>query len=232
MNKVLVFDTETINIRDVSIFDIGMATLDLETGEREVEGYLIEEVYNSPIFKSAYYYEKNHKKYEEMLEKKELTIIPLAEMKKIFLSKLVDKDIKYISAFNMNFDLRALNYTFNKFNLAKKQLNYKSLKNFVIPIDIALAFALYIKEMDEHYKWWARRTNYVTEKGNIRLTAEAIYQYIIIKPFEEGHTGIEDIDIEADILFYAYNKMQNKMKFLNDVHELTIKNKRPYTLLK
>ena len=64
---------------------------------------------------------------------------------------------------------------------------------------------------------------FITNSGRVRLTAQAIYSFIINNPqYQESHTALNDIDDEIRIFQESYNLLGNKLVKLNiapDWHE-------------
>ena len=55
----------------------------------------------------------------------------------------------------------------------------------------------------------------MTESGRLRKTAEILYRFISgDTEFEESHTGLEDVLIEAEIMFYCYRQHKPMRKAL------------------
>ncbi len=60
-----------------------------------------------------------------------------------------------------------------------------------------------------NYVRWCIDHGFITEKGNISCSAEAVYSYLSHKgDFEEDHTALSDCEIEAKILQAVFNRKQ------------------------
>ena len=56
---------------------------------------------------------------------------------------------------------------------------------------------------------WCIDNGFITEKGNISCSAEAVYSYLSHNgDFEEDHTALSDCEIEAKILQAVFNRKQ------------------------
>ena len=56
---------------------------------------------------------------------------------------------------------------------------------------------------------WCIDNGFITEKGNISCSAEAVYSYLSHnEDFEEDHTALSDCEIEAKILQAVFNRKQ------------------------
>lgn len=97
-----------------------------------------------------------------------------------------EKKIDVALAYNSPFDQKAL----------KATVDFE----FTKPVkDLWTAAAVYL--CDEEYIEWARETGKVTPKGNIKTSAETVYQFISgVDDFEELHTAYQDTQCEKEIL--------------------------------
>lgn len=60
-----------------------------------------------------------------------------------------------------------------------------------------------------NYVRWCIDSGFITEKGNISCSAEAVYSYLTTnKEFEEDHTALSDCEIEAKILQAVFDRKQ------------------------
>ena len=54
---------------------------------------------------------------------------------------------------------------------------------------------------DDDYIAFCEKYNYLTKQNKPRLTAEIVYRYLTNdNEFVESHTGLEDVEIETEIL--------------------------------
>ena len=110
---IMVVDTETANsIEYPVVYDLGIAITDKTGKIYESYSFVISDVYDIPgLMETAYYKEKIATNYEPGLAS--------GKYQKVSFSYALDKmmelsqkyDIKQFSAYNVNFDLRALNNT-------------------------------------------------------------------------------------------------------------------------
>lgn len=209
--KVLILDVETIDLKKPWIYEFSYLLLDLETGETKVTMRLTEEVYDSPLFSKAYYYHKNKHIYEQLVDDRKAEIMSLADIRQEFNDVIAHEDISYFSAYNMKFDLRAINSTFEHFNVGNKaQLNYDKIKRVGIkPLDVGVLFML-TEGREPCYRCFCKKNGFYTKNNdgsikNYKTTAEIVYRYHINKPlWEEAHIGGMDCLIEADIFRHGY----------------------------
>ena len=65
------------------------------------------------------------------------------------------------------------------------------------------------------YKTFCQENGYTLPNGACRKTAEILYRFISGKEdFEESHTGLEDVLIEAEIMFYCFRQHKPMRKLL------------------
>ena len=105
-----------------------------------------------------------------------------------------------IAAYNLAFDLRAMENTCELLFDNRNWLKYDLEK---LCIMCAACDILYNKP----YCKLARERGWVTDKGNIKTSAECGYKYISGDyDFEEAHRGLDDCRIEGQILTAIYDK--------------------------
>jgi hypothetical protein len=65
------------------------------------------------------------------------------------------------------------------------------------------------------YRRFCEDNGYLTKTGRLRCTAEILYRFISgDQDFEEAHTGLEDVDIERQILAYCFRQHKAMRKGL------------------
>ena len=65
------------------------------------------------------------------------------------------------------------------------------------------------------YRKFCEEHGLLTANGRLSTTAENLYRFIIKDPyFEESHTGLEDVMIEAQIVAYCYRQHKAMKKKL------------------
>lgn len=75
-----------------------------------------------------------------------------------------------------------------------------------------------------NYVRWCIDAGFITEKGNISCSAEAVYSYLTKdKDFIEDHTALSDCEIEAKILQAVFNRKQKlETEFCSPVFRQTV----------
>lgn len=104
-------------------------------------------------------------------------------------------DVSVFSAYNINFDMRALAKTQTKIRGAGKILNYR-------PQLLDLWLFACVGVLDTRlYHDVAHRMGWISEANNVRTTAEKAYAFLSGDfNFIESHTALADVLIETEIL--------------------------------
>lgn len=211
----IVIDTETVNSLEYPLFyDVGWQVVDSH-GNKYIERSFI----NADIFigyknlmQSAYYADKIPQYWQDIKTGKRI----LTSMYKI--RQQLQADCKlygcvFICAHNARFDYKALNGT--QRYITKSQYRYFTPYGLEWWDTLAMAKSIlsnkpsYIDFCQKHNAINNGISSHLTKGGKPRFTAEIIYQYISDNPaFIESHTGLEDVDIERQIL--AWCKRQHK----------------------
>lgn len=210
--NLLVLDTETANTVEFPLpYDLGYKIFNRKGEVLVSRSFCIYEIYvgEKELMQTAYYAEKIPQ-YEEELKKGERKLVRLFTARKIILQDMQNFKINRVYAYNMSFDRRALNndqkfITENKYRyFFPKDTEFCCIWNMAC--QVLLARPSYIK--------FALKNNYVSDKGNIFTNAECCYRYITKNTeFVEAHKGIDDVNIEAEILlacFRQHKKMDTK----------------------
>lgn len=195
----MVIDTETLGDTDNPLcYDIGYAIMDSNGSIVESRRHLVRETffYMRDRMGTCYYAEKLPLYYGALMNG--LTDLPLVEIRQELIELCKQYNIKQVWAFNAAFDRRALNYT------AETVSNgfVKWFMPYGVEWHCIQAFAGQTILNSRTYFKYAITHGLVSEKGNVRTTAEATYQYIADdESFTEEHTALSDVLIECQILF-------------------------------
>lgn len=215
MKNIMILDTETaLSLEHPLVYDLGFIAL--VNGQVVRENYLIKEVFDTySIMKSAYYVKKRPKYYKL---RNDGMITPITFQKAIRnLIKFIKKNkIEVISAYNVSFDLRALENTLRildsdlyekgTFQKLVKQKNKKILCLWNLACDNLL-------NTDE-FRQFADTHNMKTQKGNYQTNAEVAYAFITNQPeFKEEHLALSDSEIELAILQKVLEMENPKIEF-------------------
>lgn len=204
-----IFDSETANFVDAPIpYDIGYAIVHGKTlNIVERRSFVIKEVFlDKNLMKSAYYAKKIPQYWEDIKAGKR-QLVSIIEARRIVKADFEKYGISLVGAYNMNFDKRSLN----------NGIRYctKSFLRWFFPYGTEFfdiwngACTSFLRS--KHFISWALKNGFVTPAGNIQTSAEVAYRYITKNvDFNESHTGLEDVEIETEILRKIY---KCKMKF-------------------
>jgi hypothetical protein len=209
----LVIDTETANTIEQPLpYDIGYAITDRKGNIVLRRSYVVAETFldNQEMMKSAYFAEKIPQYWED-IKNGDRTIKSIFNIRKQVHTDMKAWKIKKVGAYNMGFDKRALNNAI--------RYHSKSLIRWFFPFgteyfciwnmacQTVLNRTTYIK--------FALQNGLVSEKNNIQTSAECCYKYLTnYTDFVESHTGLEDVEIEVEIMakcFATHKKMDKSI---------------------
>lgn len=107
-----------------------------------------------------------------------------------------------VVAYNAAFDIKVLN------NYSKILFDEEFFSNDVIVWDLWNMSLNTICDSNNYVRWCID-AGYITEKGNISCSAEAVFSYLSKdKDFAEDHTALSDCEIEAEILQAVFDRKQ------------------------
>lgn len=206
---ILIIDTETANTKktDMShalVYDIGYQIVDKLGNVYKRESFINGDIFISEfkLMSSAYYKEKIPN-YIVDLSAGTRKLSTTLEIRDKMLQDMEKYNIDTVAAHNAYFDLNALNCT----------LRYvtKSAERYWFPFDTIFWDTMRMAESTickmKTYQDFCSEYDYYTKNGRVRKTAEILYRFITNNPdFEEAHTGLEDVTIEAQIMAYCLNK--------------------------
>lgn len=206
----LIIDTETCNsLEEPLVYDIGYCVCDRNGNVFEKKSFIVSEIFldEQALMQSAYYNEKIPQYWQD-IQARTREVRRIADIKKIVKEDMKKYNIKKVGAYNMAFDKKALNNT----------LRYcsKSFFRYFFPYGTEYFciwhMACQVLMARKTYIDFAIKNGLISEKGNIFTSAECCYRYIKNNiDFIESHTGLEDVQIETEILAECYRK-HKKMK--------------------
>lgn len=204
---IMMLDVETANgLSKPLVYDIGFAVTDKKGNVVESYSFIIDEIFNNEKLMSTAYYAIKVPKYKEDIAKGTRTVVKFMEMREVFLNTMRKYNVQVISAYNLNFDMRALTCTVeNLFGkgkfLTKEFANVEKLCIWSLACEL-----LYTQKT---YRKVAEAQGWISEAGNMKTSAEHGHRYITGEyDFEESHTGLEDVYIEIGIMAKCFR--QNK----------------------
>ena len=209
MDKYLVFDGETCNTPrnergqlDTSsgqVYDLGGSVIDECANVYDEFSIVNEDVFFGlkEAMKEAYYADKIPQYMRDIWAKRR-KVVNTWEMWKQFNDLIRRHDIKAVVAHNIWFDIHTLNATM--------RYQTKSKKRFFLPYGIQIMDTMRMAEKTickrPDYIKFCMENGYMTEQATPkpRKSAEVLWRYLTgDNTFQESHTGLEDVKIEAQI---------------------------------
>lgn len=224
IHYILMMDTETCNtlvaedgkldMTNVLIYDFGWQVIDKRGKVYEEKSYIVKDIFEreTALMQSAYYAKKIPQYLQEIAEGKRV-VATFYEIRKDFLETLARYETNTIAAHNARFDYRASNVT--------QRWLTKSKYRYFFPYDIeiwdTLKMATDVICKMPTYIAFCEQNGYMTKhkKPRPKATAEVLYRFISGNvAFNEAHTGLEDVDIERQILAYCFRQHKAMRKGL------------------
>lgn len=202
-------DTETCNslidengkldLSQSLVYDVGWQIVNRKGKVKKQRSYVVAEIFlNSILMDSAYYKDKIPMYWEDIKKGKR----ELKTFRNIWFQFLSDKkryNCKVVFAHNAFFDYNALNNTLRYLTKSKRRYFFP----FKTEIWDTLKMARDVFGTSPKYINFCEEHGFMTNHKNPRprLTAEVLYRYLHNTPnFEEAHTGLEDVEIETEIM--------------------------------
>lgn len=207
-------DDETgLNMRDVLFYDLGFQVVDSHGRTYGKKFSFVNAdifIHEKELMKSAYY-AKKIPQYRRDIASGKRTLATTHTIRKIFYQVIKDYNCKFVCAHNARFDQRALNNT--------QRWVTKSKYRYFLPKDLewwdTLKMARSVMGNMPTYRNFCEENGYLTKNGRLRFTAEICYRFIAKdNSFVESHTGLEDVEIETEILRYCHRQHKAMKKKL------------------
>jgi hypothetical protein len=193
--NILIIDVETAGtIERPLIYDLGFAIYTKDKELIEKNSLLISEIFDDSKLMNSAYYSKKVPTYKTELQEGRHELVTFKQALQRMGDLIKKYDVKTLSAYNLAFDLRALENTSKV--LLNRELKFESYQKLCI-----MGFACQVVFRQKTYQKVATREGWISEKGNLRTTAEVAYRYLTGQyQFMEEHKGLADVEIEAEIL--------------------------------
>ena len=219
MSKIKIFmcDTETAgSLEKPLVYDMGAMVID-RNGNKIVDE-TINHVncgvfyYKKDLMETAYYADKLPA-YRDEIWNGEREVFDIMETRERVHQLFKDEGITVVCAHNARFDINALN------NTVRDATNGKVRYFFPYGVEVwdTLKMAQQILKDMPTYRKFCEDNGFITNHAvpRPRYTAEVIYRFITKNTeFEEAHTGLRDVEIEAQILAYFIKKKKKMDKVL------------------
>lgn len=219
---IIMLDTETANtivredgsldMTNVFVYDIGWQVIDKQGRVYEKKSYVVREIFvgESELMKSAYYAHKIPK-YREEIARGERIVANYYEVRQDLLDTMERYGTMTVCAHNMRFDNGATNTTQRWLTKSK----YRYFFPYGVELWDTMKMAKDVILPMPTYRRFCEDNGYLTKTGRLRCTAEILYRFISgDQDFEEAHTGLEDVDIERQILAYCFRQHKAMRKGL------------------
>ena len=215
---IVVLDTETANSNSEEglvpsnsmVYDCGWLVTDTKGRIYETASYVNADIYCNykEMMNSAYYSDKLPQ-YEEDLKNGKRKLATFNTIRKDLYETCRKYNVMAISAHNARFDYSALTSTQRYLTKSK----YRYFFPYGVEIWDTLKMARDVICTMPTYEQYCWDFGYLTKNGKPRATAEILYRFISgNEDFIESHTGLEDCEIEKDILIYCLQKNPPRKK--------------------
>ena len=219
---VLVLDTETANTArtadgkldtsSVLMYDCGWSIVDTKGNVYKEQSFVNRDifVYERELMDSAYYGWKIPR-YVEDLRNGKRKMASTYEIRKAMLTDMELYRITEVVAHNARFDRDALD-TIQRWTTKSK---YRYWFPYGTEIWDTMKMARDVVHKMPTYRRFCEENGFVTKTGQLSAKAEDLYRFIIKDPtFVESHTGLEDVQIEREIMFYCFRQHKKMRKGL------------------
>ena len=210
----LVIDTETCNTIEQPLpYDVGYAICDRYGNIVLEKSFVVAETFlDMPeVMQSAYYAEKIPRYWED-IKNGTRVVKSIWNIRRELHSDMKTYGVKWVGAYNMGFDKRALNNVM--------RYTTKSFCRWFFPFGTKFFciwhMACQTLMNSRNYIRFAKENGLESEKGNILTSAESCYRYLKnMIDFSESHTGLEDVKIEIEIMAKCFATHKKIDKSIN-----------------
>ena len=217
----IVLDTETCPIdKDLDgvfpsnmwVYDCGWAVVDKRGKVYKTRSFVNADIFleEKELMNSAYYAKKIPMYWEEIKQGKRI-LTSFYKIRQALLEDIAEFGVTEIFAHNMRFDYGTLTTTQRWLTKSK----YRYFFPYGTEVWDTLKMARDVVAKTPTYRAFCERNGYMTKNNQVKLTAEILYRYISGEhEFVEHHTGLEDVEIERQILAYCFCKHKAMRKNL------------------
>lgn len=218
----IVLDTETANtiqdengldMSNVLFYDLGFQLVDSHGRTYGKKFSFVNSdifTHEAELMQSAYY-AKKIPQYRADLASGKRILANTYEIRKALVDIINKYECKFVCAHNSRFDYNSLNNT--------QRWTTKSRFRYFLPYGLewwdTLKMARSVMGKMPTYQRFCAENGYTTKTGKPRFTAEICYRFITKdNTFVESHTGLEDVEIETEILRYCHRQHKAMKKKL------------------
>lgn len=213
-------DTETIGTcNDAIPFEIGIKIINLITREIVYQkSFIVRRYFNNKDVMRCTFSANKYPKYLEAVKDKELYFIGSVREIMSRIDKVFKRfNIEYMMAHHATFDIDAIANLCNEFGVFNPfaRLDYIDSMSVSTIITFSKDYVDYCNA-NAHIQDNKRESAFITNSGRVRMTAQAIYSYLIKNPlYQEEHMALADIDIEIAILYASLDLLGNRQIRIN-----------------
>lgn len=218
----IMIDTETANtitnehgldMSNVLFYDLGFQLVDSHGRTYGKKFSFVNSdifTHEAELMQSAYY-AKKIPQYRADLASGKRILANTYEIRKALVDLINKYDCKFVCAHNAHFDYNSLNNT--------QRWTTKSRFRYFLPYGLewwdTLKMARSVMGKMPTYQRFCAENGYITKTGKPQFTAEICYRFITKdNTFVESHTGLEDVEIETEILRYCHRQHKAMKKKL------------------
>ena len=220
MNYLIGIDTETSNsliddknkldLSQSLVYDVGWQVINKKGHPYLKRSYVVAEIFlDKELMNTAYFKEKIPQYWEDIKSGRRI-LKRFLNIRKQFLIDRKKYNVHNVFAHNAYFDWKALNNTLRFLTGSK----YRYFFPKSVEMWDTLKMSRDIFGMEKNYTLFCDKNGYKTnhKSPQNRYTAEILYRFISgNNDFEESHTGLEDVEIETEILIACF-KAKKKMR--------------------
>jgi DNA polymerase III epsilon subunit-like protein len=206
--RFLVADTESCGLGNKAyVFDFGYVISNRKGKIFQERNFLVSEILTDPSIMLGALYNpdwrammggKIFSHYIPAIGRQDVVLTKWRDVLQVMRDDILTYNVDVFSAYNLRFDLGAMNTTHKK--LTEKKLNFQRLDLLCL-----WEFACITVCRSRLYHDIAREqgpdTGWITPANNVRTTAEKVYAFLSGNHgFIESHTALHDAQIETEIL--------------------------------
>lgn len=201
---VMMLDTETTNDIECPIcYDVGYQIFTLGDGVLCEKSFVNADIFlDKEMMENAYFADKIPQYWDEITEGKR-QLRKWYNIRKELREDCQKYGVEIICAHNARFDYLSLHTTQRYITTSK----YRWVLPYGIKWYDTLKMSREVLGNCDEYKSFCDTHGYRTKNGQLRMTAEIIYQFLTGNTdFVEAHTGLEDVKIEREIFKYCVSQ--------------------------
>lgn len=219
---IMVFDTETVNtltnengkldMSNALVYDVGYCIMDTRWNVYLEKSFVNKDIfYHEQELMQSAYYAKKIPMYKKDIQEGKRIVRSTYEIKREMYEDMKTYGVKEVCAHNARFDINALNNTTRW--TTKSKFRYWFPFGTEVWDSMKMAQSVILKMPT--YKRFCVENDYMTKNNQMRKTAEILYRFISKNnEFQESHTGLEDVQIEREIIKYCYRQKKPMKKVL------------------